>query len=96
MIRMYTGISKTTPCDAGECPYGAERLHECEAYCGWELVPRFTVAYDGYLFDGDADGLNVHELDSWDEVRGIIDAYGDTVEVTDRELEITWSHGAWS
>lgn len=88
-------LAKETPCNCGECPYGAASMDDCLRY-GPAYEPRYTIMYEGYLFDGDTTGLNVHDMDSWSDVQGVIDAYGEIVEVQDNEYGVTWSHGSWT
>lgn len=45
-------IRKNTPCDFGECPYGAEYQYSCEYWCG-EEEPRPEEEYDEYEYDID-------------------------------------------
>lgn len=62
---------------------------------GEKICGRYTVMYEGYLFFGDGDGLNMHDYDAWDEVNSLIDAYGDIIEVRDNEYDVHWKNGAW-
>lgn len=61
---------------------------------------RYTVSYNGYLFYGDNDGLNFHHIDRWDEVKWMLDAYGNEpdldLEVKDNEYDVLWKNGEWS
>lgn len=56
---------------------------------------RYTVVYDGYLFYGDSDGLNIRDADSWDDVKSLINDYGDMIQVRDNEYGVYWSNGGW-
>lgn len=62
---------------------------------GEKICGRYTVIYDGYLFYGDNDGLNFHDYDRWDEVNGLMNAYGDIITVKDNEYGVTWANGEW-
>lgn len=61
---------------------------------------KYTVSYKGYLFYGDNDGLNFHDYDNWDDVQGLINAYGYEEDldfcVKDNEYEVSWYKGEWS
>ena len=48
-------LRKDTPCDHGECPYGAEYMTSCEYWCGAD-----EPADDPEIWDAD-------EQDIWDE-----------------------------
>lgn len=58
-------------------------------------TPKYTVVYEGFLFEGDTDGLNRHDTDSHDEAFGIANAYPDIVYVDDNEYGVTWHNGEW-
>lgn len=62
---------------------------------GEKICGRYTVMYEGYLFYGDSDGLNMHDYDRWDEVQGLMWAYRDIITVRDNEYGVTWSNGEW-
>lgn len=62
---------------------------------GVKICGRYTVIYEGYLFYGDNDGLNMHDMDRWDEVMSLIHAYGDMITVNDNEYGVTFAHGEW-
>lgn len=67
-----------------------------EAPCEVEEQPmKYTVKYEGFLFEGDGDGWNIHETDSHDEAFGIADAYPDIVYVDDNEYGVTYHNGEW-
>lgn len=40
-------LRRETPCDWGECPYGAEYMNTCEYYCGTDEPS------DDYYGDGE-------------------------------------------
>lgn len=63
---------------------------------GEKICGRYTVMYEGYLFDGDAEeGLNMFDTDSWQEVSELINAYGDLINVRDNEYDVLWANGEW-
>lgn len=62
----------------------------------YEQVYKYTVFYKGYIFDGDNENAwNEHDFDNWDEVKSLIDAYGDEIHVRDNEWGVTFEHGEW-
>ena len=42
---------------------------------------KYTIAYEGALFEGDSDGYNEHYTDSWNECVSLLNAYGDDVRI---------------
>lgn len=62
---------------------------------GEKICGRYTVSYEGFLFEGDNEGLNFHDYDRWDEVNSLIDAYGDIIHVSDNEYGISFAYGEW-
>ena len=62
---------------------------------GAKVCSRYTVIYEGYLFDGDNDGLNFHDMDDWNEVHSLMVAYPDDITVHDNEYGVAWSKGEW-
>ena len=56
---------------------------------------RYTVIYDGYLFEGDSTGTNRMDTDHWEDVQGMINAYGEWITVKDNEYDLTWEKGEW-
>lgn len=59
-------------------------------------VARYTVIYDGYLFDGDSDGVNMHHYDDFKSCIELYYAYGDMIEIEDNIYGVTFSHGSWN
>lgn len=62
----------------------------------YEEIPRYTVGYEGYLFYGDTDGWNEHNIDLWEDAIAIYYAYGDMIYIRDNEYGVTFSHGNWN
>lgn len=60
-----------------------------------EEPSRYTVVYDGYLFEGDKETNNRHDTDDWDWVCSLIDAYGDVIVVEDNYYGVTFAKGEW-
>lgn len=63
----------------------------------YEQEYKYTVAYEGYLFEGDNEtGYNRHGFDKWEDAIAIYHAYGDMIEIHDNEYDVTFSHGEWN
>ena len=58
-------------------------------------MPRYTVSYDGVLFDGDTEGLNVHHYERWEDAIWVYNGYPDIVMIEDTETGMTLFHGEW-
>mgnify|MGYP003293095316 CR=1 FL=1 len=57
---------------------------------------RYTVWYEGHLFEGDTDGLNEHDFDKWEDAIALYHAYGDMIHIDDNEYDVTFAHGEWN
>ena len=55
----------------------------------------YKVMYEGYIFDGDTDGLNVHYYEDWSEVKSLLDCYGDVMTVEHVISGAVWEDGEW-
>ena len=62
----------------------------------YEQIERYTVWYDGCLFDGDADGYNEHGYDTWEDVIALYDVYGDMIHIKDNYYGVSFDYGEWS
>lgn len=64
----------------------------------YEQIERYSVCYEGRLFEGDTDGYNTFKTDSWAEAIGFYKTYGDVTEVSikDNEYGVIFSNGDWS
>ena len=66
---------------------------------GEYIGARYTISYRGYLFYGDSDGLNFHDVEDWATVKSFMDAYGyeEDLEFTvkDNEYGVQWFRGEW-
>ena len=62
----------------------------------YEQIEKYSVCYEGHLFEGDADGYNVHGYDRWEDAKAIYDAYPDMVSIRDNEYDVTFSKGEWN
>ena len=50
-------------------------------------MKRYKVVYDGYIFEGDSDGLNVRYAERYEDVSWMLNAYDD-VEIIDTFYDI--------
>ena len=62
---------------------------------GEKIGYRYTVSYEGHIFEGDSDGYNSHGYDRWDDAQSLIYAYGDVIRVDDNYYGCTWEKGEW-
>lgn len=62
----------------------------------YEQKAKYTVWYEGYLFDGDTDGYNEHDYDNWEDANALYDAYGDMIHIRDNEYGVTFEYGNWN
>ena len=67
---------------------------------GVKICGRYTLGYQGHLFEGDAsEGYNFHDFDDWNHVHGIYATYQDFPEldfhIRDNEYGVTLSRGEW-
>ena len=62
----------------------------------YEQIERYTVLYEGYLFEGDADGYNEHGYDKFEYAIALYHAYGDMVHIKDNEYGVSFDYGEWS
>ena len=62
----------------------------------YEQIERYTVWYEGYLFEGDSDGLNEHGYDKWEYAIALYVAYGDMIRIRDNRYDVTFEYGEWN
>ena len=62
----------------------------------YEQIERYTVWYEGYLFEGDFDGLNEHVYDKWEDAIALYVAYGDMIRIRDNRYDVTFEYGEWN
>lgn len=55
----------------------------------------YKIMYEGYIFDGDTDGLNVHYYEDWSDVKSLLDYYGDIMTVEHVISGAVWEDGEW-
>lgn len=61
---------------------------------GVKICGRYTVSYEGSYFYGDSEGINFHDYDRWDDLRGLLDIIPG-IEVKDNEYGVVWCDGEW-
>lgn len=61
----------------------------------YEQIERYSVGYEGHLFEGDTDGYNEHGYDKWEDAIAIYNAYPDIVSIRDNEYGVTFAHDEW-
>lgn len=59
----------------------------------YEQKARYTVCYEGYLFEGDTDGLNEHDYDRFEDAIALYDAYGDMIHIKDNLYDVSFDYG---
>lgn len=62
----------------------------------YEQIERYTVWYEGHLFEGDSDGLNEHGYDKWEDAIALYVAYGDIIHIRDNRYDVTFEYGEWN
>ena len=62
----------------------------------YEQTERYSVCYEGKLFDGDKDGYNEHGYDRWEEAIAIYHTYGDMIHIRDNEYDVSFDYGDWN
>ena len=61
----------------------------------YEQIERYSVRYNGKLFEGDSDGYNERGVDRWEDAIAIYNAYPDIVSIHDNQYDCTFSKGEW-
>ena len=62
----------------------------------YEQVEKYTVWYEGHLFEGDSDGFNEHGYDGWEDAIALYNTYGDMIHIKDNEYDVTFEYGEWN
>ena len=62
----------------------------------YEQIERYTVWYEGYLFEGDTNGYNEHKYDNFKDAIALYQNYGDIIHIKDNEYGITFEYGDWN
>lgn len=62
----------------------------------YEQIERYTVWYEGHLFESDSDRLNEHGYDKWEDAIALYVAYGDMIHIRDNRYDVTFEYGEWN
>ena len=62
----------------------------------YEQMERYTVWYEGKLFDGDTNGYNKHNFDKWEEAIQLYYTYGDMIHIKDNYYDVSFDYGEWN
>lgn len=61
----------------------------------YELIERYTVFYEGRLFEEDNDGYNEHGCDRFEDAVSLFYAYGNVIKIRDNEYGVIFVEGEW-
>ena len=62
----------------------------------YEQKAKYTVWYNGFLFEGDTDEYNEHDFDNWDYAITLYRIYGDIIHIRDNEYGVSFDYGEWN
>ena len=62
----------------------------------YKQIKRYTVWYEGYLFDGDTEGYNKHNYDKFEDAIALYIQYGDMIHIKDNEYDVVYEYGNWN
>ena len=62
----------------------------------YEQTERYTVWYEGQLFEGDKPGYNEHGFDRWVDAIALYNTYGDIIHIRDNEYGCSFDYGDWN
>ena len=62
----------------------------------YKQIKRYTVWYEGYLFDGDTEGYNKHNYDKFEDAIALYNQYGDMIHIKDNEYDVVYEYGNWN
>lgn len=60
----------------------------------YEQIERYSLIYEGYIFEGDSEGFNERGIDSWEEALLLYYAYPN-ITIHDNKYGCTFSKGEW-
>ena len=61
----------------------------------YELIEKYSVSYEGCFFEGDTEGINIHNFDKWEDAKMLYDMYPNVV-IKDNEYGLIFENGDWS
>lgn len=64
----------------------------------YEQIERYTVGYEGKLFEDDTDVWNEHGYDKWEDAIELYNRYGNIVQILikDNKYDVVFANGEWS
>ena len=62
----------------------------------YEQKAKYTVWYEGQLFDGDIDGYNEHDINKWEDAIALYYTYGNMIHIRDNEYGVSFDNGDWN
>lgn len=62
----------------------------------YEQIERYTVWYEGYLFEGDSNGYNEIKVDRFEDAIALYNAYGNLIHIVDNEYGVSYDNGKWN
>ena len=64
----------------------------------YEQIEKYSVRYNGNIFEGDKDGWNSFNTDKWEDAIEFYHTYGNDTEVSikDNEYDVVFEDGEWS
>jgi hypothetical protein len=64
----------------------------------YEQIERYTVRYNGNIFEGDKDGWNSFNTDRWEDAIALYHQYGNVIEISikDNEYDVVFEDGEWN
>lgn len=62
----------------------------------YEQIERYSIWYEGRLFEGDSNGFNEHGIDRWEDAIAIYDAYPGIVSIHDNKYGSTYANDEWN
>lgn len=61
----------------------------------YEHIEKYSIIYEGFLFEGDSSGLNIHGYDRWEDALAIYNSYPDMITIRDNEYGVSFKDGDW-
>lgn len=63
----------------------------------YEQIPKYTVCYTGFIFEGDTEGTNKYDTDDWDKAIEMYRNYKDVTDICirDNEYDVTFENEDW-
>lgn len=62
----------------------------------YEQTERYTVWYEGCIFEGDTDGYNEHGYDRFEDAIALYNAYGNMIHIRDNAYGVSFDYGEWN